>query len=163
MTSDKVLNLYNWFEENGIAVWVCGGWCVDALLGKQTRDHADFDIAIQCKDNANLRKLLENNGYKEIMLNDSSEFMYVMENEAGVRIDIHAFMYDERGKNIRGIEFPFGSLTGKGMINGQELKCISPEWLFKFNTSYEPKEKDIQDMRALSRKFGFKLPSKYAK
>ena len=46
MTSDKVLDLYNWLNENNIAVWIDGGWCVDALLGRQTREHADLDIAV---------------------------------------------------------------------------------------------------------------------
>jgi hypothetical protein len=26
--------------------FLCGGWAVDAWLGRQTRDHADFDIAV---------------------------------------------------------------------------------------------------------------------
>jgi lincosamide nucleotidyltransferase A/C/D/E len=30
-----------------IEFYVDGGWGVDALLGKQTRPHADLDIAIQ--------------------------------------------------------------------------------------------------------------------
>jgi lincosamide nucleotidyltransferase A/C/D/E len=161
MTSDEVLALYNWFKENDIAVWICGGWCVDALIGQQTREHQDFDIAVHRKDSLLLRNLLESNSYHEEKRDDSSDFMYVMKNEAGQEVDIHAFEYDEDNKNTYGVEFPFGSLTGTGVINGQEVKCISPEWLFKFNTSYEPKEKDILDIRALSNKFGFELPDKY--
>jgi lincosamide nucleotidyltransferase A/C/D/E len=34
MTGEDVLNLYNWLKENGITIWIDGGWCVDALLGK---------------------------------------------------------------------------------------------------------------------------------
>ncbi len=49
MTSYKVLNLYNWFQENGITIWIDGGWCVDALLNFQTRKHDDLDIAISRK------------------------------------------------------------------------------------------------------------------
>jgi len=91
ITPDEVLGFYNWLKENGIAVWIDGGWGVDALLGKQTREHADLDIAVCRKDNAMLRRLLENSGYKEEMRSDSSEFMYVMKNEAGSSVDIHAF------------------------------------------------------------------------
>ena len=112
MTSNKVLDLYNWFKNHGITIWIAGGWCVDALVGEQTRKHADLDIAVHRKDNSKLRQLLENNGYKEEVRNDSSEFMYVMNNKSGESIDIHAFEYDESGKIIYGVEFPFGSLTG---------------------------------------------------
>jgi lincosamide nucleotidyltransferase A/C/D/E len=162
MTSSNVLNLYNWFKQNGIAVWIDGGWCVDALIGRQTREHADLDIAVHRKDNAKLRRLLENDGYNEVIRSDSSEFMYVMEDETGISVDIHTFEYDDNGKNIYGIEYPFGSLTGTGIIDGQEVNCIDPEFMFRFKTRYEPKEKDIQDVRALSEKFGFELPGKYA-
>ena len=73
MTSDKVLNLYSWFQENGITIWVDGGWCIDALLNFQTRKHDDLDIAVSRKDNIKLRELLENNGWKEEKRDDSWE------------------------------------------------------------------------------------------
>ncbi len=158
MTSDVVLRLYNWFKENGITVWIAGGWCTDALLGEQTREHDDLDIAVDRKNNMRLRKLLMDNGYSDINRDDSSEFMYVMQNEMGHAIDIHAFEYDKNGKVIYGIEFPFGSLSGTGIINGQEVNCIDPTFMFHFITCYEPREKDLQDVRALSDKYGFELP-----
>jgi lincosamide nucleotidyltransferase A/C/D/E len=162
MTSDNVLNLYNRLKENGIAVWIDGGWCIDALIGRQTREHADLDIAVHRKDNVKLRQLLENYGYNEVTRSDSSAFMYVMEDEAGKSVDVHAFEYDDNGRNIYGVEYPFGSLTRTGTIDGQEVNCIDPKFMFQFKTWYEPKEKDIQDVRALSEKFGFELPSRYA-
>ena len=162
MTSDNVMDLYNWLKQKDITIWIDGGWGVDALLGRQTRDHVDLDIAVQRKDNANLRQLLESNGYKEVKRDDSSEFMYFMNNEAGQGIDIHAFEYDENGKNIYGVEYPFGSLTGTGLIDGQEVNCINPKFMFRFKTGYEPKEKDLHDVRALSEHFGFELPIRYA-
>ena len=76
---------------------------------------------------------------------------------------VHAFEYDESGKIIYGIEFPFGSLTGTGIIDGQEVNCIDPKYMVQFITLYEPRDKDKQDVHSLSRKFGFMLPSRYAK
>ncbi|SKA11761.1 2''-aminoglycoside nucleotidyltransferase [Pilibacter termitis] len=162
MTANEVLALYHLFEEQGISVWIDGGWGVDALLGKQTREHADLDIAVHRKDNDRLRQLIENCGYKAEKRMDSSEFMYVMRHAYGQSIDIHVFEYDENGKNTYGIEYPFGSLTGKGKIAGQEVNCIESSFLFQFKTGYEPKEKDIHDVRALCEKFSFELPSEYA-
>ncbi len=162
MTAEDVQNIYTWLSENGISIWVDGGWCVDALLGKQTREHPDLDIAVHRNDNAKLRTLLQSNGYKEESRNDSSEWMYVMKNEEGKQIDVHAFAYDDDGKNIYGIEYPYGSLTGKGTLNGQEVNCIDPQWMFKFKTAYEPKEKDLRDVQALADKFGFELPAAYS-
>lgn len=161
MTVEQVLYIYNLLTKNGITVWVDGGWCVDALLGKQTREHPDLDIAVHRKDNDKLRKLLESKGYKEENRTDSTEWMYVMKNTDGKQVDVHAFEYDDDGKNTYGIEYPYGSLTGSGTINGQEVNCIAPQWMFKFKTAYEPKAKDLKDVQALAKKYNFELPEAY--
>jgi threonine aldolase len=44
MTADDLRDIYNWLKENGIAIWIDGGWSVGALIGKQTREHDDLDI-----------------------------------------------------------------------------------------------------------------------
>ena len=159
MTSADVLDIYNQSKESGIDVWIVGGWCVDALLGKQTREHDDLDIAVHRKDNAKFRQLLLNNGCKEEQRSDSSEFMYVMANGAGQSVDVHAFEYDESGNIIYGIEFPFGSLSGTGVIDGQEVNCVDPEFMLRFITWYEPREKDIHDIQVLCEKFGLEMPN----
>lgn len=161
MAAEDVLSLYNWLAENGITIWIDGGWCVDALLGEQTRRHSDLDIAVHRTNNARLRKLLESKGYKEVKRSDTSKWMYAMKNASGKEVDVHEFEYDENGKNVYGVEYPFGSLTGTGIINGQAVNCISPEWMFKFKTAYAPKEKDLQDVQTLSKKYGFELPSSH--
>ncbi len=161
MTSDDVLDIYNLFNQNKITIWVDGGWCIDALLGKQTREHPDLDIAVQRKDNTRLRELLESKGFQEQKRNDSVQWMYVLRNGDGKQVDVHAFEYDDAGKNVYGIEYPYGSLTGKGTINGQEVNCISPEWMFKFKTAYKPKDKDKSDVNALANKFGYSVPDSH--
>ena len=163
MTSADVLKIYNRFKESGIDIWIVGGWCVDALVGKQTREHDDLDIAVNQKDNAKLRQLLLNDGYKEEPRSDSSEFMYVMTNDTGQSVDVHAFEYDEDGKIICGIEFPFGSLTETGFINGQKVNCVEPEFMLRFISWYEPREKDIHDIKVLCEKFGFESPPEWTK
>jgi lincosamide nucleotidyltransferase A/C/D/E len=45
-----------------IQVWVCGGWGIDALLGRETRPHKDLDILAQLDDIVRARELLERDG-----------------------------------------------------------------------------------------------------
>ena len=168
MTSDRVLDLYNWFKENDITIWIDGGWCIDALLNFQTREHDDLDIAISRKDALKLRPLLESSGYKEEKRDDSWECNYVMKGEDGQLIDIHVFEHDKNGKIVYGVPYSLDSLTGKGKINDQEVNCINPQWMFKFklwadDVPCEPRQKDIIDAQMLSEKFGFELPSQYKK
>jgi lincosamide nucleotidyltransferase A/C/D/E len=53
MSEDVVVQLLQLFDQHGIEVVVDGGWGVDALLGKQTRVHADVDIALEHKESRN--------------------------------------------------------------------------------------------------------------
>ena len=59
MTLHDITEIVQLFNQNGIEFYVDGGWGVDALLGEQTRLHADLDIAIQHKDSPQVRALLE--------------------------------------------------------------------------------------------------------
>lgn len=49
MNADDVISIYKDVEQQGITIWLDGGWGVDALLEKQTRPHGDIDIVIQKK------------------------------------------------------------------------------------------------------------------
>ena len=53
MAPADVLELLDVLENHGIAVWLSGGWGVDALRGRQTREHADLDITISATDRHN--------------------------------------------------------------------------------------------------------------
>ena len=50
MSSDDVAQVLDRLAACGIEAWVDGGWGVDALLGKQTRPHADLDLVIARRD-----------------------------------------------------------------------------------------------------------------
>ena len=62
MTANDVLEFVQLLRQYHIDVCIDGGWGVDALLGEQTRLHADLDIAVQHKDVAQIRTLLEARG-----------------------------------------------------------------------------------------------------
>jgi len=53
-------------------------------------------------------------------------------------------------------------LTGTGSICGQQVNCIDSGFMLQFKTGYEPKEKDLRDIRALCEKFGTDVPGKYS-
>lgn len=78
MSAEKVVELYSLFEENGVHIWIDGGWGVDALLEEQTREHADLDIAIDHEHEAKMKELLAERGYKVVMTNDKTEWNYVL-------------------------------------------------------------------------------------
>lgn len=149
-----------------IKVWVDGGWGVDALLGKQTRKHKDLDIAVQKKDLKKLRKALQSRGYRDVPQDDTREWNFVLGDDGGRLVDIHVIEIDEAGNGIYGpVEngemYPASSLTGEGVIEGVEVRCISVEDLVKFHSGYELSKTDYKDVKTLCEKFGVKLPGEY--
>ncbi|HSW78483.1 MAG TPA: hypothetical protein VLF88_00480, partial [Candidatus Babeliales bacterium] len=59
MPPQKVLQIYNLLDKEGVQIWLDGGWGVDALLERQTREHADLDIAIDHTQETKMLGLLD--------------------------------------------------------------------------------------------------------
>ncbi len=161
MSGDDVVQLLQLFDQHGTRVVVDGGWGVDALLGEQTRVHADLDIALEHKDVPKLRALLEARGYKDVPRDDTRDCTFVMGDEHGHEVDFHSYTFDTQGKLVFGVEYPLDSLTGTGSIQGYPVICISAEWMVKFHSGYELDEHDYYDVSALCERFGIALPAEY--
>lgn len=167
MPAGDVVGFYRAMTELGIDPWIDGGWGVDALLGEQTRPHADLDIAIEERHVPRLRARLEARGYRDVERDDTSPWNFVLGDESGRQIDLHVIVVDERGNGIygppeQGVMYPAAALTGTGVIAGQPVRCISAEWLVKFHTGYALRETDDHDVDLLCRRFGIAYPAEYA-
>ena len=163
-----VIEIVQLLETGNIIVWVDGGWAVDALFTKQSRPHEDLDIVIQEKDVSKLRELLEERGFKDIERDDTSAWNFVLGDDLGRRVDVHAIVFDEKGNGLygpreKGVMYPAESLTGCGMIQNKAVKCISAEYLMKFHSGYELDENDLKDMEALHNRFGLEYPKEHKK
>ena len=157
MTTQDVVEIYLLLAARGIDLWIDGGFCVDALVGRATREHSDLDIAVERQDADELCAVLANEGFAKLAREDSSPWSFVL-SDGRRNVDVHVFAYDESGKHIYGIEYPFGSLTGTGELDGVKISCVAPEWMFRFKTAYAPTAKDIADVTALAQRFGFAIP-----
>lgn len=167
-TAQDVLNLYSALEAIKIKVWLDGGWGIDALLQKQTRKHDDIDIVIQEKDVPKLRQFLEMKNYADVERDDTSAWNFVLADELGHIVDVHVIVFDSKGNGVYGpIEngnlYPANSLTGQGVINNQQVRCITAEQMVKFHTGYKLREHDYHDISAICDKFGIELPAEYQK
>lgn len=159
MESVEVLEIYKALEYSGIVIWVDGGWGVDALLHKQTRPHDDLDIAINQKDVTKARRLFEERGYR--FVKSTNEWNFVLSDNHGNKIDVHAFVTDLAGQIVEGIKYPDGSLTGWGIINDYPVRCIAAEHMVRFHTGYMIRESDIKDVLALCRRYSIEVPTEY--
>ena len=157
MTRQDAIEIYLLLATRGINVWIDGGFCVDALVGHATREHGDLDIAVERQDADTLCAVLANEGFSKLAREDISPWSFVL-SDGRRNVDVHVFAYDASGKNIYGIEYPFGSLTGTGELDGVKVACVAPEWMLRFKTAYAPTAKDIADVTALAQRFGLAIP-----
>jgi lincosamide nucleotidyltransferase A/C/D/E len=157
LTRQDAVRIYQLLAARGIKVWVDGGFCVDALVGRATREHSDLDIAVERRDADALCAVLATDGFSRLPREDSSAWSFVL-SDGRRNVDVHVFAYDESGKNVYGIEYPFGSLTGTGELDSIEVSCVAPEWMFRFKTAYAPTAKDNADVAVLAEHFGFPIP-----
>ena len=123
MTAENAVEIIKLLEQNGIEVYVDGGWGVDALLSEQTRKHDDLDIALPHRFVPKLREILETRGYDDVPRADSRDCNFVLGDDKGHLLDIHSYTFDDNGKNIFGVAYEPRHLTGTGTINGHPVRC----------------------------------------
>lgn len=159
MSAADILTFYADMERLGIPIWIDGGWGVDALLGKKTRPHGDLDIAMEQKHVASAVEYLRDKEYREVKRD--SAWNFEMADAAGRKIDVHAFVRDMEGHVVEGIEYPDDSLTGCGVIEGKNVRCIAAEFMVRFRVRHEAGDSDVQDVSALCEKFGLEYPPEF--
>ena len=161
MTEEDAIALYKLFDRHGIKVWIDGGWGVDALLGNQSRRHDDLDIALSHSNVSALCKLLEDWGYRHMPSGGSWGCNFVLGDDQGHRIDVHSFGIDSSGENTSRVAYRAEHLTGIGMIDGFQVRCVAPDWMVKFHTGYPLDKNDFFDVKALCEKFGIEMPGEH--
>jgi lincosamide nucleotidyltransferase A/C/D/E len=166
MPAHDVVDLYELFEQDGIKVWVDGGWGVDALLGQETRPHGDLDVALELRQLPQLEELLGSRGYGRKGEREARPWNFVLRDSAGHLVDLHAFTFDDAGNGLlgppeNGAAYPAHALTGVGIIRGRHVRCIAVEAVLRFHSQYEPRERDFKDVQALCARFGLDLPERY--
>ena len=163
MTPEALVDLLRLFETAGIEVWLDGGWAVDALLGAQTRPHKDVDIILRLADIPQLHEILTKRGFE--IQSGGTEFNFVLADRSGLEVDVHAIVFDRDGNGVyrmgNGSDwiFPAAGFSGRGVVQGVSVRCLSPEVQVLCHAhGYVPTEKDLLDMELLQARFGVELP-----
>ena len=166
MTGSDVIEIVVALQQAGVNVWLDGGWAVDALVGKQTRQHGDLDVVVDLHRVETIKKELGRQGF--IVAEDELPTRFVLKDAAGRQIDFHTVTFDSEGGGIQKLQngntyrYPPKGFTGIGKVNGQELKCLTAEVQAECHYGYEPDDKDIHDMRLLHESLGIRLWKPYS-
>lgn len=165
VTADDVVALVGLLERNGIAYWIAGGWGVDALVGKVTRDHHDLDLHIDLDQVVDVTSLLEDRGYTETI--DQAPVRIEMTHPSGNVVDLHPLRIVSDGSG-HGPMFDGGSwvipadgLSAQGAIKDVTVSCVSVAEQIRDHCEFEPRAVDWDDMELLAETFGVNLPYPY--
>ena len=178
VSAEDVLFIYRRLSNNGIQIWLTGGWGIDALLGEQTRPHKDLDAILLLDDMARMCEIMGRDGYglKELWSENrwvidghgiKTATAFVLRDTEEHEFDAHAIRLDDQGNGVpawrqaEGFIFKRQDLAGEGMIAGVPVKCITPEMQISCHMGYELPEKQWHDLKLLHEKFGVEYPSEY--
>jgi lincosamide nucleotidyltransferase A/C/D/E len=136
----------------GVVGWLDGGWGVDALLGVQTRPHADLDLAVDAAALDRLVMRLRAEGYT--VLRDELPVSIAVRHDDGREVDLHpvALTVDGGGDQQQPGGAPawhYGPPT-TGHIDGRPVPCNGLDTQLRSHLGYPPDEDDHSDMRAPS-------------
>jgi lincosamide nucleotidyltransferase A/C/D/E len=166
MASEDVVAIVQLLERARCPVWIDGGWGVDALLGRQTRPHADLDLAIALANVPAAKDVLTGVlGYG--IAQDEMPTRLELRDSQDRRIDLHPLVFDARGNGRQQLQdgswgsYSSSGLAGSGSIGGLNVRCLSPDLQLRFHQGYEPDEDDRHDVDLLCRHFRLELPREY--
>ena len=167
MTAQAASRLVRLFEDDGIEVWLDGGWGVDALLGEQTREHDDLDLVCKLAASDRIVELLEADGYE--LVDGRAPLSFVLVDAEGRQVDVHPVVLDEaRGGGVYQMKggrewiYPTEGFAGRGRVAGRQVRCLTPEVQVLVHDGYELGEKDYRELRLLRDRFGMELPEAIA-
>jgi lincosamide nucleotidyltransferase A/C/D/E len=112
MQAIDVVEVVDRLDATGIEWWIEGGWGVDALLGRQTREHGDLDLGVYLSDVPRVESELSE--FQRIETGEWPRFL-LLEDEHGRRVDLALGADGVRPERAR------------GRIGGREVRCVSLE------------------------------------
>lgn len=152
--ADRVLALLAAMANQGVEVWLSGGWGVDALAGRQTRSHHDVDLLVRSEDTESAMRCLRALGFASYVERHVPEARLsrslVFRDGLGRHVDLHparVLLQDED------LEAPDATIPdrflGTGSLAGRPVPCLTAPAQIELHLGYEPRERDLHDLELL--------------
>ena len=160
---ELIRELFSACERRKVRFWLFGGWGIDALLGRVTREHSDIDILAETSSRQALRSALESIGGE---LSDKGAGWRYVGN--GVRADISFLFAHSDGAVVSDIDpddpdvypWPEDSFPEEcnGLLAGFRCRAVSWEAQYVAKAGYRNvfpdislRAKDESDLETIAR------------
>lgn len=152
MDAHQVVSLLRLFTDRGLAAWVGGGWGVDAVVGRQTRPHADLDLAVDADQLDAVLDLLTELHF--IVTVDWLPVRAELTAPDGRKVDVHPVVFAADGSGVQagldGATFHYAAAGfSEGTIAGEPVRCLSVAQQLRFRQGYDLRDVDHHDIALL--------------
>ena len=151
MTVEDVVEVLAALDADGIDYWVDGGWGIDALLGRQTREHRDLDLGVRLDDVQKIESLLPQ------FRRESAESGVLLKDERFRVVDLLLVERSESGEfsqqlaGGRRLRYEERETRASGFIGGRKVRCASVALQLKHHNHPDATDQDRLDIEALER------------
>ena len=163
MSAPQAAAILDELERRGIVVWLEGGWGIDALLERETREHDDLDVIVSIDQAGEIEAALRELGHQTKRGAAPTSFELV--DEQGHQVDVHPVSFQPDGDGVYRMEngkdwtYPAAAFAGAGRIAGRRVRCLTPDVaLVCHSTGYALDGVHQRDVEALCERFGLPLP-----
>lgn len=151
-TKEDLMTIISLLESANITYWIDGGWGVDILAGKQTRNHRDIDVNYDAQHTEKLLSILFEYGYE--IDTDWRPVRIELYSEKYGYLDIHPFILNGDGTSkqadLEGGFYEFErDFFSNASFEGKIITCISLKGQKIFHSGYELRDKDEHDILIL--------------
>jgi lincosamide nucleotidyltransferase A/C/D/E len=148
----EVVQVLDALDSAGVRHWVAGGWGVDALAGRKTREHRDLDLAVDAAHFDACMAVLIALGYQV----ETDWLPLRVEVAAPGRrwVDVHPVAFDANGHGLQGeadgvhFDYPQDAFA-LGQIGARPVPCVSVAQQRAFHSGYEHRPQDEHDLGIL--------------
>ena len=164
MSAARAVAVLEHLRRRGIPAWLEGGWGIDALLRRQTREHDDLDVILDLEQADEAESALLELGYAT--KRGAAPLSFELVDDEGHQVDVHPVSFLPNGDALyrmddgRDWTYPAGSFVEAGRIAGRCVGCLTPELaLVCHSQGYALDDEHQRDVHAVCDQFGLAFPA----
>ena len=167
MPPETARSVLSTLAEHGVDACLGGGWAVDALVGRQTREHSDLDLWVSAPGFEGLIVTFAEIGIDRVHpWPGDRPWNFVLHDGVSRRVDLHLYEALDEGRVHYGsltapFHFDVEDLSGRGEIAGLAVRCERPEFALSNHTGYPARDVDRHDVALLCDHFGLSRPADF--
>lgn len=148
----EVVQVLDALDLAGVRHWVGGGWGVDALAGRKTREHRDLDLAVDSAHFVACMDVLIALGYQ--VETDWLSLRVEVAAQGRRWVDVHPVAFDSNGHGLQGeadglhFDYPPDAFV-IGQIGARPVPCLSVSQQRAFHSGYDHRPQDKHDLGIL--------------